>query len=394
LNHYLLVRYGEIHLKGLNRPYFEHQLIRRIKLALQGLEGVRVFRGQVCFYVAGYPMEREDEVARAVCRVFGVHSVSRAWAVDKDWDTMVEACRAFLVEKGLTSGTFKVDARRADKSFPRNSMEINRDMGGEMLDRFPGLKVDLHHPDFVLSVEVREETMIYSGEEMASGGMPTGTGGKAALLLSGGIDSPVAGWLMAKRGMELEAIYFHSFPHTSERAKEKVVDLARVLASYCGEVRLHVVNYTAIQEYLYENGPDAYLTLLMRRSMMRISQEIALREHCQALVTGETLGQVASQTIDALVCTDKIAEIPVFRPLIASDKMETVDIARKIGSFEISILPYEDCCTVFTPRHPVTKPKLDKVIEAEEKLPEGLAEMEHVAATTEEIIVVTAGTLA
>jgi len=393
VKHYLLVRYGEIHLKGLNRPYFEHQLIRRIKLALTGLEGVRVFRGQGRFYVAGYPLEREEDVAKAVCRVFSAHSVSCAWAVEKDWDEMVAACAAFLQEHGLTSGAFKVDARRSDKAFPRNSMEINRDMGGEMLDRFPGLSVNLHEPDFVLSVEVREETMIYSGEEMAGGGMPTGTGGKGALLLSGGIDSPVAGWLMAKRGMELEAIYFHSFPHTSERAKEKVVDLARVLASYCGEVRLHVVNYTAVQEYLYEKGPDAYLTILMRRSMMRIAQEIARRTDCQALITGETLGQVASQTIDALVCTDRIAEMPVFRPLIASDKMETVEIARRIGSFDISILPYEDCCTVFTPRHPVTKPRLERVLEAEEKLPD-LAAMEQTAIETPEVITVTAKTLA
>ncbi len=392
MNHYLLVRYGEIHLKGLNRPYFEHQLVRRIKLALTGLEGVRVFHGQGRFYVAGYPLEREEDVARAVCRVFGVHSVSRAWAVEKDWDVMTEACAAFLKEKGLTQGAFKVDARRSDKSFPRNSMEINRDMGGEMLDRFPGLHVDLHDPDFILSVEVREETMIYSGEEMAAGGMPTGTGGKGALLLSGGIDSPVAGWLMAKRGMELEAVYFHSFPHTSERAKEKVADLARVLASYCGEVRLNVINYTAVQEYLYEKGPDEYLTILMRRSMMRIAQVIARRTGCQALITGETLGQVASQTIDALTVTDRIAEMPVFRPLIASDKMETVEIARRIGTFDISILPYEDCCTVFTPRHPVTRPKMDKVLEAEDRLTE-LEELERIAADTPELILAEPRTL-
>jgi len=216
--------------------------------------------------------------------------------------------------------------------------------------------------------------------------MPTGTGGRALLLLSGGIDSPVAGWMMAKRGMELEAVYFHSFPHTSERAKQKVVDLARILATYCAAVRLHIVNFTPIQENLYEHGPDAYLTLLMRCSMMRIAQKIADAEGCQAIVTGESLGQVASQTIDALVCTDKIAEIPVFRPLIAFDKMETVEIARKIGTFETSILPYEDCCTVFTPRHPVTKPRPERVLEAEGKLPIDMDALEREAAQTAEIL--------
>jgi len=386
VEHYLLIRYGEIHLKGLNRPYFERLLMRRIRDAAAHVEGVKVFKGQGRFYLSDYPPEREEEVVGLVRRVFGVHSVSRAWAVEKEWEAMVASAADFLRQNRLTKGTFKVDARRSDKSFALNSMEINAEMGGRLLDIFPDLSVDLHCPDFVLSVEVREWTLIYSGEEMGAGGMPTGTGGRALLLLSGGIDSPVAGWMMAKRGMELEAVYFHSFPHTSERAKQKVVDLARILATYCAAVRLHIVNFTPIQENLYEHGPDAYLTLLMRCSMMRIAQKIADAEGCQAIVTGESLGQVASQTIDALVCTDKIAEIPVFRPLIAFDKMETVEIARKIGTFETSILPYEDCCTVFTPRHPVTKPRPERVLEAEGKLSIDMDALEREAAQTAEIL--------
>ncbi len=376
----LLVRYAEIHLKGLNRPYFERALLHQIQKLVAPIEHVQVWKGDGRFYIGGYPPHLEERIMTEVCKICGVHSVSPAWAVEKNMDCIAAHAASLLEAAGKTSGQFKVDARRSDKHFYLNSMQINAELGGRMLEKFPGLRVDIHHPDFVLSCEIREEAYLYVDRMMAVGGMPVGTAGRAALLLSGGIDSPVAGYMLAKRGVELEAVYFHSFPHTSERAKQKVVDLAQVIAGYTGRLPLNVVNFTQIQEYLYENGPDAMLTILMRRAMMRIAERIARATGCQALATGETIGQVASQTMDALVVTNAVVNMPIFQPLICFDKMETVEVAKKIGTFDLSILPYEDCCTVFTPRHPTTKPRLERVEEAEAKLPELDAMIETAAA--------------
>jgi len=385
LKQVLLVRYAEIHLKGLNRPYFERTLLHQIQRLVAPIKDIKVWKGDGRFYIGNYPAELEERIMQAVCKICGVHSVSPAWAVEKDMDVITESCAELLAVSGKTQGKFKVESRRSDKHFYLNSMQLNAELGGRMLERMHGLSVDIHNPDFVLSCEIREEAYIYVDRTLAVGGMPVGTAGRTALLLSGGIDSPVAGYMLAKRGVELEAVYFHSFPHTSERAKQKVVDLAQVVSEYAGRLPLHVVNFTAIQEYLYENGPDSMLTILMRRAMMRIAERIARATECQSLATGETIGQVASQTMDALVVTNAVVDMPIFQPLICFDKMETVDIARKIGTFDLSVLPYEDCCTVFTPRHPTTKPRLERVEEAEAKLPELDAMIEKAATDYETI---------
>lgn len=383
MKHLLLVRYGEVHLKGLNRPYFIRALMQQVRAVLRPLPGIRLWQGEGRFYVEDYPVEREEEVAQAVCRVFGVHSVSPAVGVDKDLDAITEAACDLMRAAGLTEGTFKVFARRSDKKFPMNSMELARDMGGRLLERFPGLSVDLRHPQHQVCIEVREEAFLYCRELPGAGGMPVGTGGRAGLLLSGGIDSPVAGYMLAKRGVEVDCIHFHSFPFTSERSLQKVLDLAQILADYTGRVHVHVVNFTPIQELLYEKGEENLLTILMRRYMMRIAEGVAREAGCQALATGESIGQVASQTMPSLVVTDATVSMPVFRPLICFDKQETIDIAQRIGTFETSVLPYEDCCTVFVPKHPATKPTLDKVEAAEAKLPD-MAELVRTAIATAE----------
>jgi len=385
MKHVLLVRYGEIHLKGLNRPYFKHALERELRRMVSSVEGIKVWEAEGRFYIGNYPVELEELLVKSVAKVCGVHSVSPAWAVEKDLAVMGATVVEMLRQSGQTEKTFKVEARRSDKRFPMNSMQLAAEMGGLILDSLPQMVVDIHNPQVEVGCEVREEVYLYVEKIPGVGGMPVGTAGRAALLLSGGIDSPVAGYMMAKRGVELEGVYFHSFPHTSERAKQKVVDLAQVLTDYCDQFALHVVPFTAVQEYLYDEGPDALLTLLMRRSMMRISAAIAQKTGCLALATGETIGQVASQTMEALAVTNPVAGMPVFRPLICFDKMETVEIARRIGTYDISILPYEDCCTVFTPRHPCTKPKLDKIMEAEAALPR-LAELEAEAVSGVEVI--------
>lgn len=383
MKHLLLVRYGEVHLKGLNRPYFIRALMQQVRAVLRPIQGIRLWQGEGRFYVEGYPEAREAEIAQAVCRVFGVHSVSPAVGVDKDLDVITEAACAMMREAGMTEGSFKVYARRSDKKFPMNSMEIAQDMGGRLLERFPGLSVDLHHPRHQVCIEVREEAFVYCRELPGAGGMPVGTGGRAGLLLSGGIDSPVAGYLLAKRGVEVDCIHFHSFPFTSERSLQKVLDLAQILADYTGRVHVHVVNFTPIQETLYEKGEENLLTILMRRYMMRIAEGVAREAGCQALATGESIGQVASQTMPSLVVTDETATMPVFRPLICFDKQETIDLAQRIGTFETSVLPYEDCCTVFVPKHPATRPSLDKVEAAEARLPD-MDEMVRTAIATAE----------
>ena len=359
----LLVRYGEVFLKGLNRPYFMRALVKNVKKAVQP-DGAEVWLHDGRIMVAGFA--DTEACAERIRRVFGVHSVCPAVEMEKE-DFQAICLRAADLCRGLT-GTFKVSARRSDKRYPMESPEINARVGGAVLSANPDLKVDLHHPDHVLNVEIRDSAYLYVRVLPAVGGMPTGTGGRAALLLSGGIDSPVAGWMIAKRGVQVMGVHFHSYPYTSDRAKEKVLDLARIVGGYCGGMKVFVVPFTHIQMEIHEKCPEDYTTLIMRRYMMRIAERIGRKHGAQALITGESVGQVASQTMEALGVTDAVAELPVFRPLIGFDKSEIIDIARRIGTLETSELPFEDCCTVFTPKHPATHPKMDKAVEGESAL--------------------------
>jgi len=359
----LLVRYGEIFLKGLNRPYFIRALVRKIRYAVRGMGAdVHVHDGRI--FVRGF--SDLDTVVDRVTRVFGVHSVSPAVEMPKeDFDAVCD--QAIAMTKDL-KGTFKVNARRSDKRYPMNSMAINEEIGYRILNANPDLKVDVHHPDYLMNIEIRDMAYLYVKVIPAVGGMPVGTNGNATLLLSGGIDSPVAGWMIAKRGVQINAVHFHSYPYTSDRAKEKVLDLARKLSFSCCGIKVHVVPFTEIQMQIHEKCPDEYTTLIMRRYMMRIAERIAEQTESEALITGESIGQVASQTMTALGTTDAVAKMPVFRPLIGFDKSEIIAIARKIGTLEISEQPFEDCCTVFTPRHPATHPKMEKILEGESRL--------------------------
>jgi len=359
----LLVRYGEIFLKGLNRPYFIRALIRKIRYALRGT-GSRVWVHDGRIFVDGF--EDLELVTDRVTRVFGVHSVCPAVEMPKDdFDALCDQAIRMMSE---VKGTFKVSARRSDKRYPLNSPAINQEMGHRILESNPNLKVDVHDPEHVLNVEIRDQAYLYGRVIPAVGGMPVGTNGNATLLLSGGIDSPVAGWMVAKRGVQINAVHFHSFPYTSEQAKEKVLDLARKLSYSCCGIKVHIVPFTEIQLQIRDHCPEEYTTLIMRRFMMRIAEQIARETECGALITGESIGQVASQTMEALATTDCVVSMPVFRPLIGFDKSEIIDVAKKIDTYELSSLPYEDCCTIFTPKHPVTRPKLAKVEEAESRL--------------------------
>lgn len=362
----LLIRYDEIHLKGLNRPFFERKLIEGIKHSLSGLNAT-VHKEQGRIFVYGIAAEDRDEAVDRLTRVFGVHSISPAVGVEKEWNTIVAAARG-ITEKAIGSrekATFKCFCRRSDKGFFMNSEEINRELGHEMLEAFPNLSVDIREPEIKLCVEIREMAFVYAEEIMGAGGMPTGTAGLATLLISGGIDSPVAGYMMARRGLELTAVHFYSYPYTSERARDKVVDLAKIVSRYSGPIKLHLVPFTEIQLAIYEKCPPKETTVLMRRLMMKIAQLWAEKDGSRALITGEALGQVASQTLESLCVTDDAVTMPVFRPLIGFDKNDIVAIAKKIDTFNTSILPYEDCCTVFVPQHPVTKPEVQKMRESE-----------------------------
>ncbi len=355
----LLVRFGEVHLKGLNRPYFLRMLVERVKASVKEFGG-RVWLSDSRVFVSG---DQLDACLARVCKVFGVHSVCPAIEMEKD--DFAALCEAGVELLKDVKGTFKVLARRSDKRYPLDSPQINIKMGGYILDKLPHLTVDVHNPEHVLSVEIRDMAYLYAKTVPAAGGMPVGTNGRATLLLSGGIDSPVAGYMIAKRGVTVSAVHFHSFPYTSDRAKEKVLSLARILSeSLCG-IRVHVVPFTRIQMEIHEKCPEDYTTLIMRRYMMRIAERIARKERAQALITGESIGQVASQTMESLNSTNQVVSMPVFRPLIGFDKQEIIDVARRIGTFETSSLPYEDCCTVFTPKHPATKPKMEIILEGE-----------------------------
>ncbi len=359
----LLVRYGEIFLKGLNRPTFMRALVRRIKYAVRELHAeVILHDGRIL--VSGF--DDLDECVRKVTKVFGVHSVCPAVEMPKE-DFSALCAQAASMMAGMT-GSFRVTARRSDKLYPMDSPAINAEMGHEILLSNPALHVDVKNPAHVMNVEIRDSAYLYVKVIPAVGGMPVGTNGRATLLLSGGIDSPVAGWMIAKRGVHINAVHFHSYPYTSDRAKEKVLDLARILSESCCGIRVHVVPFTKIQMEIHEKCPEEYTTLIMRRFMMRIAERIAVAEGASALITGESIGQVASQTMAALGTTDSVVNMPVFRPLIGFDKSEIVAVAEKIGTMATSSLPYEDCCTVFTPRHPATNPKMEKIHEGESRL--------------------------
>ena len=371
----LLVRFGEVHLKGQNRPYFLKQLVQNVRHAVAPVQG-HVWLNDSRIYVSD--MTDMDECIRRVCRVFGIHSVSPAIELEKDYEAICNVCVDLMKER---TGTFKVLARRSDKRFPIDSMTMAPEIGGRVLASNPKLSVDVHHPQHRLSVEIRDNAYVYVEEVDAVGGMPMGTGGKAALLLSGGIDSPVSGYQLMKRGVKLAGIHFESPPYTSARAREKVLELAKLLGEYGGGMKVYLVPFTEIQMEIHEKCPEGMTTLIMRRFMMRIAERLANQMGAQALITGESLGQVASQTMEALACTNSVVSMPVFRPLIGMDKQEIMDIAKAIGTYETSILPYEDCCTVFTPRHPVTKPRNDLTERAEAKLV-GEALMEKAIAET------------
>jgi len=367
----LLLKLGEIVLKGLNRGVFENRLIKNLSWRLRNCGEFKVYCLQSTIYVEPQNDEADiDKAYEAAKKVFGVVSVCRAAECEKDIEAIIETAKVFLKDVLSEPVSFKVESRRSDKSFPLKSPEISMRVGGDLHDAFPGLTVDVNNPQVVVKVEVRDHAAyVHANPAAGAGGMPVGVNGNAALLLSGGIDSPVAGYMIAKRGVSLHGIHFFSYPYTSERAKEKVVELARKLSVFTGRIEISVVPFTEIQEQIRAHCREDMFTLIMRRFMMRISEEIAKRKNCKALITGESLGQVASQTMEALGVTASMCTLPVLRPVIGMDKEEIVTIARKIDTFETSILPYEDCCTVFTPKHPKTKPRLYDLEVEEKNLP-------------------------
>lgn len=364
-----LIKYAEIGLKGKNRSYFEDCLVNQIRQNLSLLGDYRVTKEQGRIYVDCPDEYDYDDTVSCLSKIFGIVGFMPVVEIEStDWQDICDMTVRFVEESFEDKNfTFKMFCKRGDKSYPKTSPEIAADLGGVLLNHFPGLSVDVRNPQKNITVEVRSHAYIYSDGYKGVGGMPVGCNGKAMLLLSGGIDSPVAGYMIAKRGVSIDATYFHAPPYTSERAKQKVIDLAKQISLYTGPIKLNVVNFTDIQMYIYETCPHEELTILMRRYMMRIAEEIANRSNCLALITGESVGQVASQTMQSLICTNAVCELPVYRPLIGFDKSEIVEISQRIGTFETSILPYEDCCTIYVAKHPVTKPIL-KVIERSEKL--------------------------
>ena len=404
-----LIKYAEIAIKGKNRYVFEDALIKQMRYALKKVEGeFEVSKTQGRVHVKCLSDYDYDEVTQALSRVFGITGICPVVHVkDEGFDRLAEDVIRYMEDEyGLkrTDGdqagsreeaddkeklTFKVNCRRARKNYPMDSQEVNMAMGERILDAFSDVKVDVHAPEVLLTIEIRDESIyIYSKIIPGPGGMPVGTGGKAMLLLSGGIDSPVAGYMIAKRGVKLEAVYFHAPPYTSERAKQKVVDLAGLVARYAGPITLHVINFTDIQLEIYEKCPHDELTIIMRRYMMRIAEHIAGESQCLGLITGESLGQVASQTMQSLAATNEVCTMPVYRPLIGFDKNEIIKISEKIDTYETSILPFEDCCTIFVAKHPVTKPNVNIIRRSETKLTETIDELFRKAIETDEVIVV------
>ncbi|MBR5267644.1 MAG: tRNA 4-thiouridine(8) synthase ThiI [Lachnospiraceae bacterium] len=384
-----LIKYAEIGVKGKNRYLFEDALVKQINQRLKRHDGgFLITKEQGRIYAEASEEYDYDEVINALQHVFGIVGICPMVQIEnKDYENLKEEVAKYIDEAYEDKNfTFKVITRRADKNYPVISDQINRDLGEVILTRFPETKVDVHNPDVTLHVEIRQKINIFSETIPGPGGMPIGTAGKAMLLLSGGIDSPVAGWMVAKRGVTIEATYFHAPPYTSERAKQKVVDLAKLVAKYTGPIKLNIVNFTDIQLYIYDQCPHDELTIIMRRYMMRIAEEIAKESDCLALITGESIGQVASQTMPSLAVTNEVCEMPVLRPLIAFDKQDIVDISVKIDTFETSTLPYEDCCTIFVAKHPVTKPNIKRIKKSEEKLAEKIEEMMKTAIETREIV--------
>ena len=386
-----LIKYAEIGVKGKNRYLFENALVQQIKYALKKCDGefaVRKTDGRI--YVDAVSDFDYDETVAGLQKVFGISGICPMVYVEDEGFEQLSKTVVEYIDKAYPdkNKSFKVAARRARKNYPLNSMEMNTELGGIILDAYPEMHVDVHDPDIMLNVEVRDMIYIYSEIIPGPGGMPVGTGGKAMLLLSGGIDSPVAGWMIAKRGVKIDAVYFHAPPYTSERAKQKVVDLARKVADYTGPIYLHIINFTDIQLYIYDKCPHDELTIIMRRYMMRIAEHIAKETECLGLITGESIGQVASQTMHSLMATNDVCELPVYRPLIGFDKMEIVEISVKIDTYETSSQPYEDCCTIFVAKHPVTKPNLNIIRKHEHNLDEKIDELMQTALDTDEVIIV------
>ena len=385
----LLIKYAEIGTKGKNRFLFEDALMKQIRCALKPVDGTfEVTKEAGRIYVQADGEYDYEDAVEALKRVFGIAWICPMFQTEeKDFEKLkkqvVEYVGTVYPDRRKT---FKVDSRRADKKYPVSSEQMNRDLGEVILEAYPEMRVDVHHPDILLRVEVRNVVNIYSEMIPGPGGMPVGTNGKAMLLLSGGIDSPVAGYMIAKRGVKIDAVYFHAPPYTSERARQKVVDLAELVSRYAGPMQLHVVNFTDIQLYIYEQCPHEELTIIMRRYMMRIAEAIAKETGSLALITGESIGQVASQTVQSLAATNDVCTMPVFRPVIGFDKQEIVDISEKIGTYETSIEPYEDCCTIFVAKHPVTKPNIHVIRNSEEKLQEKIDELVKTAIETREVV--------
>ncbi len=385
-----LIKYGEIGTKGKNRYLFEDALCRQIRRSLKKVDGTfTVTKEQGRIYVDTEGEFDYEGAVEALKKVFGILWICPMLQIeDNGFDDLACKVNEYLKNVyGNEKKTFKVDARRARKNYPKNSMEINMDLGEKILDAYPEqFMVDVHKPDFYLNVEIRNKINIYSERIPGPGGMPVGTNGKATLLLSGGIDSPVAGYMIAKRGVIIDAVYFHAPPYTSDRAKQKVVDLAKLVANYSGPINLHVVDFTDIQLYIYEQCPHDELTIIMRRYMMKIAEYFALKEDSLGLITGESIGQVASQTMQSLAVTNEVCTLPVLRPLVGMDKQEIINISEKIGTYETSILPFEDCCTIFVAKHPVTKPNLKQIKKSELKLNEKIDELMQTAIDTTETI--------
>ncbi len=388
-----LIKYGEIGIKGKNRHLFEDALIHQIKYALKPVEGeFLITKEQGRIYVEAQTDYDYEETLEHLKHVFGIVGICPMVQIeDRGFEQLARDVIAYLKERYEGQAlTFKVHARRARKDYPMESMEINAQLGGRILEAFPLMRVDVHHPQLLLNIEIRRQIQIYSEVIPGPGGMPVGTNGKGMLLLSGGIDSPVAGYMVAKRGVKIDATYFHAPPYTSERAREKVIDLARIVAKYTGPIYLNIVNFTDIQLYIYEKCPHEELTIIMRRYMMKIAEHFAKETGSLGLITGESIGQVASQTMQSLAATNEVCTLPVYRPLIGFDKQEIIDVSEKIGTYETSILPFEDCCTIFVAKHPVTKPNLNVIKRSEQKLQEKIAELVKTAIDTTETIVVEA----
>lgn len=385
-----LIKYAEIGVKGKNRYLFEEALVHQIKYVLKRCEGeFKVTRTDGRIYIHALSDFDYEEAIENLKTVFGISGICPVISVeDEGFEKLGQTVKDYMdrvyADKHIT---FKVQTRRARKNYPMNSMEVSMELGSVLLDAFPEMKVDVHQPQVMLHVEIREKIYIYSIEIPGPGGMPVGSNGKSMLLLSGGIDSPVAGYMIAKRGVKIDAVYFHAPPYTSERAKQKVIDLAKQVSRYAGPIYLHVINFTDIQLYIYEKCPHEELTIIMRRYMMRIAERIARENDCLGLITGESIGQVASQTVQSLAVTNEVCTLPVFRPLIGFDKMEIVEMAEKIGTYETSILPYEDCCTIFVAKHPVTKPNLNVIKRHEQYLNEKIEELVGKALDTDEVII-------